>query len=243
MDEYSNEQIEVCDDLSPFFEEDSLPESIPHAELIWYLMAVLKWLFRDSLCAVCENFAFLPPVEGPEPPVAPDIAVIKGVSLRPLASWRIGTTGPAPNVVVEILSKETWKKDLVEKPTMYARMGVREYFAYDPNPSPLAEQTTQRLFGWRLDPLFGRMTAILPNQDGSLWSHQLDSFLVPDEGMLRLYDANHQLRLTEAEAEAAARWAETQARWAAERRAEAEAQRANALLEILRSHGIDPDLM
>ncbi len=94
------------------------------------------------------------------------------------------------------------------------------------------------------------MTPILPDEDTSLWSRELDSFLVPDEQMLRLYDANHQLRLTEAEAEAAARWAEAQARWAAERRARMEAearraaeQRANALLEKLRSRGIDPDLL
>jgi Uma2 family endonuclease len=276
MDEYSNEQIEVCDDLSPFFEEDSMPESIPHAQLVRYLVAVLNWLFRDSLCAICENFAFFPPLEHTAPPVAPDIALIKGVSLRPLTSWRIGTTGPAPNVVLEILSAETWKKDLQEKPDTYARLGVQEYFAYDPAPYPLAAATRARLFGWRLDSLLGRMLALRPNGDGSLWSRELDSFLLADGGMLRLYDSNLQLRLTEAEAQAHARWAaeeqarlemearwaterqvrmEAEARWAAERqvrmeaearqiaeqRAQAEAERANALLEILRSRGIDPD--
>src|SRR5579884_3610141 len=71
MDERLKEQVDVCDDFSPFFEEESMPESIVHAELIWYLVAVLKWLFRDSLCAICENFAFLPPLEQPGPSVAP----------------------------------------------------------------------------------------------------------------------------------------------------------------------------
>jgi hypothetical protein len=63
-----------------------------------------------------------------------------------------------------------------------------------------------------------------------------------------LYDVNHQLRLTEAEAQAQARWAaerqarmEAEARYIAEQRAQAEAERANALLEKLRSRGIDPD--
>jgi len=80
--------------------------------------------------------------------------------------------------------------------------------------------------------------------------------------MLRLYDTSLQLRLTEAEAQAHARWAaekqarlemearwaterqvrlEMEARWAAEKRAQAEAERANALLEKLRSLGVDPD--
>lgn len=248
MDERSEEKVDFCDDFSPFLEEESMPESIVHAELVWYLVAVLKWLFRDSPCAICENFAFFPPFSHPGPSVAPDIAVIKGVASRPLTSWRIGTTGPAPHVVLEILSAETWNKDIQEKPGMYAELGVQEYFAYDPTPSPLASATRARLFGWRLDPLLGRMLALRPNEDGSLWSRQLNSFLLADEGMLRLYDVNYQLRLTEAEAQAQARWAaerqarmEAEARYIAEQRAQAEAERANALLEKLRSRGIDPD--
>jgi Uma2 family endonuclease len=227
MDKQLEEQVDVCDDFSPFFEEESMPESIVHAELIWYLVAVLKWLFRDALCAICENFAFLPPLEDSGPPVAPDIAVIKGVALRPLTSWRIGTTGPAPHVVLEILSPETWKKDLEEKPALYARLGVQEYFAYDPTPSPLASATRKRLFGWRRDPLLERMAALVPNDDGFLWSEELASFLVPDEQLLRLFDRHRQRRLTEAEAQAIARQA-------AERRAE-------ALAEKLRSLGVNPD--
>jgi len=234
MNEYLTNPVDVCDDFSPFFEEESMPESIVHAQLVRYLMAVLQWLFRGELCAICENFAFLPPLDQPGPPVAPDIAVIKGVALRPLSSWRIGTTGPAPQVVFEILSPETWKKDLEEKPALYARLGMHEYFAYDPTPAPLAQATTQRLFGWRADPLLPAMTALVPNEDGSLWSEQLASFLLPDGQLLRLFDRQRRLLLTEAEAEAAARRAEALARRAAERRAE-------ALAEKLRSLGIDPD--
>jgi Uma2 family endonuclease len=262
MYEYVEDEVDVRDDFSLFFEEESMPETIVHAELVRYLMEVLTWLFRGSLCAICENFAFFPPSEWPGPPLAPDIAIIKGVALRPLNSWRVGKTGPAPQVVFEILSAETWKKDLEEKPLAYAHMGVHEYFAYDPNPLPLAAATSQRLFGWQLDPVSRRMGALAPTEGPALWSHELDSFLVPDKEMLRLYDADHQLRLTEAEAETQARWAaekqakaEAEARWAAEKqaraaerlaRAEAEARRAAEkqtmlLLEKLRLRGIDPE--
>jgi hypothetical protein len=123
-------------------------------------------------------------------------------------------------VVFEILSEETWKKDVQEKPMAYAQLGVHEYFAYDPNPIPLAGPTAQRLFGWQLDLASGSMVPLPMRPDGSLWSRELDSFLVPDEHVLRLYDSNYQLRLTEAEAEA---------------------RRAHALAEKLRSLGIDPD--
>jgi Uma2 family endonuclease len=228
--------------------EESMPENIVHTELVRYLVAVLQWLFRGYLCAICENFAFFPPAEHPGPPVAPGIAIIKGVPRRPLNSWCVGKTGPAPHVVFEILSAETWKKDVEEKPVVYARMGVQEYFAYDPNLPPLAAPTTQRLFGWRFDPVARRLAPLTPNEGTSMWSRELDSFLVPDEEMLRLYDRNHQLRLTEAEARAQQAEAEAQARWAAERQArvEAEARRAAEkqtmlLLEKLRLRGIDPD--
>ena len=79
-------------------------------------------------------------------------------------------------------------------------MGVQEYFAYDPNLTPLAEATAHRLFGWRLDPVSQIMTPLTLQPGGYLWSRELDSFLVPDEQMLRLYDRNSQLRLTGEEA-------------------------------------------
>jgi hypothetical protein len=153
--------------------------------------------------------------------VAPDIAVIKGVALRPeLTSWRVQTTGPAPHVVLEILSAETWKKDLEEKPDIYARLGVHEYFAYDPTPSPLVAASRERLFGWRAAALLERMTPLWPNKDGSLWSEELARFLVPHGQLLRLTDRNRQWRLTEVEARA---------------------QQVKVLAEKLRSLGVDPD--
>lgn len=228
MHEHVEDEVYSYEDFSPI-EEETVPENILHAELIQYLVEVLKWLFRGQVCAICRNFAFFPPPERPGPPVAPDIAVIKGVPLRPLNSWQVGRTGPAPHVVVEVLSGETWKKDLEEKPLVYARMGVQEYFAYDPNIPPVATATTQRLFGWRLDPVSQHMTPLMLRPGGYLWSDELESFLVPGEALLRLYDRNSQLRLTGEEAEAAAR-----------RDAE---RRAEALAEKLRSLGIDPELL
>ncbi len=64
------------------------------------------------------------------------------------------------------------------------------------------------------------MTEMSPAPDGSLWSPSLESWLVPDGVTLRLYDRTGQIRLTHAEAEA---------------------RRAQALAEKLRSLGVDPD--
>jgi Uma2 family endonuclease len=95
----------------------------------------------------------------------------------------------------------------------YALMGVEEYFAYDPNEPPLSRFASRRLFGWQLDRSTQAMQALPIGLDGELWSPHLDSFLIADGELLRLYDKNRLLRLTKAE----------------------------ALSEKLRSLGIDPD--
>ena len=130
-------------------------------------------------------------------------------------------------MVFEILSEETWKKDIGEKPGKYASMGVQEYFAYDPHEPPIPRSANRRLFGWKLDQNRQSMKEMSIGPSGSLWSPHLQSWLVPDVANLRLYDHAGQLRLTHAEAEA--------------QRAEREARRAQALAEKLRSLGIDPD--
>jgi len=215
-------------------EEDLMGETSLHRSLIDSLALVLKWLFQGQLCAIYENLNFYQTANPKEYPLAPDIAVIKGVSFQYVRSWRVGKTGPAPQVVFEIASEETWNNDLHEKPGKYARMGVAEYFAYDPNEQPLERKTGRRLFGWQLDPTEGVMREMRLRSDGSLWSAQLQSVLVPQSDHLRLYDRQGHLRLTQAEAEA--RRAEIEAG-----RAEIEARRGQLMAEKLRSLGIDPD--
>lgn len=120
----------------------------------------------------------------------------------------------------------------MEKPEEYFRMGVSEYYAYDPNPSmlPRSRRSGRRLFGWQRDRATGEMCELLPDTHGRLWSPYLQSYLVPEGTYLRLYDRFGNQRLTQGE-EAA-------------RRADEEAQRAAEALrraEKLRALGIDPD--
>jgi Uma2 family endonuclease len=203
-------------------EEDLMGESRPHAELVDYLKHVLEWLFHNQACAIYENFNFFQNPDEHEYPLAPDVALIKGVTDSPDISWRIGKDGPPPQVVFEIASEKTWARDLEEKPEQYAMMRVQEFYAYDPYklPLPLSRRRGQRLFGWRLDQRTGLMRSMLHRTDGSLWSPHLESFLVPDGAFLRLYDHAGNLRLT---------------------KGEADAERARIFAEKLRSLGIDPE--
>jgi Uma2 family endonuclease len=235
-------------------EEDLMGETEDHSTLVYYLRGVLTLLFAGHRCSVYYNLNFYYTANRKEYPLAPDIAVIRGVKVGRVRSCRIGKTGPAPHMVLEIASQETWDKDLDEKPSKYAMMGVEEYFAYDPN-EPTLLRDGRRLFGWRLDRATRSMRELPLDPQGRLWSRHLESFLVPDGACLRLYDSTGQLRLTQAEAQALQAETEKQradveaeARRTAMRRAEAEAearraekQRADALAEKLRSLGIDPD--
>ena len=209
-------------------EEDLMGETAFHANLVHYLMEVLRWLLQAHVCAVYENLNMYQTKDMYEYPVAPDVAVIKGVVYKEFTrSWRVGKSGPAPQVVFEIASNETWIKDLRDKPAKYASMGVQEYYAYDPHEVPLPASKNQRLFGWQLNQQSKLMQAMTPASNGAIWSASLDSWLVPDGPMLRLYDAQGQMRLTYGEDEARQRIAET--------------RRAEAMAEKLRSLGIDPD--
>lgn len=178
-------------------------ETSLHATLIHYLSTVLSWLFREQACSIYENLNFYQTLNYREYPLAPDLAIIKGVPFEHVRSWTVGRTGPAPQVVFEILSEETWQKDVYEKPWKYARMGVQEYFAYDPYQPSISRATARRLFGWRLDARGREMVTMTPDEQGWLWSEQLQRWLVPDGHHLRLYDREHRLCLTEAQAEAA----------------------------------------
>lgn len=210
-------------------EEDLMGEAPPHARLVHYLMEVLAWQFRGQLCALYENYNFYQTDDTYEYPLAPDIAVIKGVLEDSAPSWRVGVNRPAPQVVFEIASRETWKRDLHEKPAAYAEIGVKEYYAYDPGEPPLllSRRKGRRLFGWQRDGATGQLRELAPGSGGRLWSPQLESFLVPDGKYVRLYDRFGSMRLTQGEAEA--------------HRAEEAVERIRILAEKLRSLGIDPD--
>ncbi|MGH2496795.1 MAG: hypothetical protein ACRDIV_18995, partial [Ktedonobacteraceae bacterium] len=86
-------------------------ETAFHRALVRYLVDVLTWLFHGKLCALYDNLNIYQTANPFEYPLAPDVTVIKGVAYQSTTrSWRVGKSGPAPQVVFEIASQETWKK-------------------------------------------------------------------------------------------------------------------------------------
>ena len=78
--------------------------------------------------------------------VSPDILVAFGVERRRRRSYRTWEEGKAPDFVLEVLSPSTWKRDLAKRKT-YARLGVEEYFVFDPT----GDFIQPMLQGYRLD--------------------------------------------------------------------------------------------
>ena len=71
----------------------------------------------------------------PRVSVAPDVFVVFGVEDRMRMRYLVWEEGKGPDFVLEVASKSTWREDLGPKREIYARLGVKEYWMYDPTGS------------------------------------------------------------------------------------------------------------
>ena len=148
--------------------------------------------------------------------VAPDVFVVFGVESRHKRdSWIVWREGKAPDIVMELASGSTWRRDMVEKRGIYAEMGVTEYWRFDPT----GNYFMPPLIGERLDDGEYSTITLTTSREDILQGHSavlgLDVCALPD-GNLRFYDPVSQYWLrTHSESEAALRESEA-ARQAAE---------------------------
>jgi Uma2 family endonuclease len=93
-------------------------------------------------------------------------------------TWREG--GLFPQVVFEITSKSTAKEDLGSKRALYARLGVEEYYIFDPAGKLRSPFQCFRRQGSQLDPV--------PIAHDSIYSPALDLELCVVHSWLRVID-------------------------------------------------------
>ena len=80
--------------------------------------------------------------------VAPDVMVVLGVDRSHRRNYRIWAEGGrAPDFVLEVVSDSKQEREAMEKRTLYAELGVREYFRYAPLSSRMAGMSRHRLVG------------------------------------------------------------------------------------------------
>ena len=159
----------------------------------------------------------------------PDFFVVLDTEKRPRKSWVVwGEQGKYPNVIVEILSDSTANIDRNKKKILYQNtFRTPNYFWFDPE--------SLELQGFRL--IAGQYQAIPDNENGYLWSEQLELYLGIFERKLRYFTPTGELVLTAAEAELQEREAKEQAILEKEQ-AILEKER---LAQKLRELGIDPE--
>jgi Uma2 family endonuclease len=233
-----------------------------------YCVEALRLFFRGRSQVYVSGNLFIYYQEGqPSKSVSPDVFVVFGVSSRKRRSyktWQEG--GKLPSFVLEITSLSTKKQDEEAKPLLYASLGVPEYFQYDPTGDYLKPQLKgKRLVNGSYEPIpettLADGTVILYSETLKLDLRLLpaNETIVQVPGIvtreLRLFDPQTGAKLLSHEeseyARVEAEYAKTEAEQIASEerlRAEQEAERAEqaeqklaALMEKLRSQGINLD--
>jgi len=214
--------------VEAYFDEDNLPDSDgkPMSETDRHrnntigALNPLEEFFRSypDVYVTGNIFVYYPDEAGKIRQVSPDIFIVRGVPKHERRYYRVDKEGKAPEVVIELTSRKTKRIDQVTKPAIYAYLGVKEYFLFD----PYKETMTTCLRGFRLqDGAYVRMPdkpsllkAKLSKDQPleGLKSEVLGLELRVEEGQLRLYDPKLGERLrTHKESEADRRAAEARA--------------------------------
>ncbi|MEZ4525999.1 MAG: Uma2 family endonuclease [Desulfobacterales bacterium] len=234
------EKMEETDDAGIVYPEsdgEPMGETEIHVMVIIELCRTLRHFFRNhpDVYAI-SNMLMYYEKGNPGAYKVPDVMVVKGVEKHLRRIFRIWKEKAVPSVIFEITAKATASEDIA-KTSLYASLGVGEYFLFD----PLEEYLEKGFMGFRLDGLMYR--PVIPEKDGSLFSEELGLILKREGNMLRLADPETG-RLVPNVDEAVS-MAEKEARRAkkAEDRAEEEARKSALLAAKLREMGIDPDLI
>ena len=134
----------------PYSDGRPMAESEAQLRAMVYLLGVLYAHYRDHPDVYVGGDMFVYYEEGnPAAAVAPDVFVVVGAPKRsqaPRLSYKLWEEPKGPDFVLEVVSRRTWAADRDKKRALYARLGVGEYWLYDPT----GERIRSRLRAMRL---------------------------------------------------------------------------------------------
>ena len=117
----------------PSSDAEPLAENDAQLVAILYAIMALKVYFEPRGDVYVSGDLLIYYEEGnPRVSVAPDVFVVFGVADRVRMNYKLWEEGVAPAFVLEVASRSTWREDLGQKRGVYARLGVKEYWQYDP---------------------------------------------------------------------------------------------------------------
>lgn len=166
--------------------------------------------------------------------VSPDeMVVVADLPPDPsFGSYRVGETGPAPVLVVEVLSKRTYQQQDISptgKPVVYADLGIPEYILVDVTGEFLPQRLLLKRLNEQVRDEAGRPTwQDEQDVDGGVTSRLGFRLVIEDDGQVRVLDAASGRRyLRPSEVEVARQEAERRAAEEAAARQEAERRAAD----------------
>ena len=246
----TDKKDEIIFPQGEFWSDEPPLESNLHLRQIFILIQCLEWAWqdRDDYFATGNlTIYYSPNQKKSEDFRGPDFFVVLGTTRnQERKSWVVWQEGGKyPNVIIEVLSDSTAKVDREEKKQIYQDIfRTPDYFWFDPD--------SLEFQGFTL--ISGVYQPIEPNQQGWLWSQQLELYLGIHQRQLRYFTPDGELVPSPEEAAKQAkrerqraeqeRQRAEQERQRAEQerqRAEQERQRAELLEERLRSLGINPN--
>ena len=215
-----------------------LMQNFQHSDDLMYIAESVKRHLRDVQAAVVVD-VFLYFKEGDNTAsLGPDMSVTLDHKLKGRRTYQTWVEGRVPDFILEVVSPSSVTNDKKLKKDAYERLGVKEYFLYDPD----VKQRLVPVTGYQLHDKtrkYGR--ALERDRDGSVTSPGLGVSLRVEgsrlfvrntetgQDYLRSAEAERHLEQTKAKAERAEAKAE-QAEAKAEQ-AEAKAERAQAKAE------------
>ncbi|MBC7795786.1 MAG: Uma2 family endonuclease [Pyrinomonadaceae bacterium] len=187
-------------------ESDGKPmtETDKHRKLINQLIDVLDIHFADDKnIYVTGNIMFYYEEGNPYRSVAPDVMFVRGVTDKDRRVYKLWEENTMPQVVFEITSRSTRSEDLHRKWNLYEKLGVLEYYIFDPEHEyfePFIACKRQE----------GELMQV-EITEGRIFSEELGLEIVDTGETLRLFDPKTNVFLrTSQESENALREAETE---------------------------------
>jgi Uma2 family endonuclease len=178
-------------------ESDGKPmgETDLHRDWMSRILDILRQRYRGQRVYVASDLLVYYEEGDPSKFVVPDDFVVKDADPGRRRTFKIWEEGKVPDVVFEVTSRASRSEDRQWKPQKYARIGVKEYFLYDPT----ADYLDPPLQGFRL--VEHDYRRILPDESGVLKCEELDVTLRLESGDLVMHDAlSGEVLRTEAEA-------------------------------------------
>ncbi len=146
------------------------------------LIEQLDDFFRnDPEVYVSGNLMFYYVEGNPAKCTSPDVFVVRGVPKGERRTYKLWEEGHPPQVVIELSSQSTWGDDLQRKWRLFERLGIEEYFIFDPQYNYLWEP----LLAYRL--VNGEYEEVAV-ENGRVRSEVLSLELVDTGETLRLFD-------------------------------------------------------